>query len=75
MQHSTNRENKAMPQISYFPDVVEAGDLWRKASVNAEELLVKQSGQRKAVEGLHAGIIHPLRVLNLACNERSTTKI
>lgn len=42
--------------------------------MNAQELLVEQSGQGKAVKGLHAGIIHKLRVLNLACNERTTIK-
>ncbi len=45
-----------------------------QASMNAQELLVEQSGQGKAVKGLHAGIIHALRVLNLACNERNTIK-
>lgn len=42
--------------------------------MNAQELLVEQSGQGKAVKGLHAGIIHALRVLNLACDERTTIK-
>lgn len=55
--------------VSYLPDVVEAGDLWGQASVHAQELLVEQGGQGKAVESLHAGVVHALRVLNLACDE------
>lgn len=62
------------PHLTYFPDVIEAGDLGGQASVNTQELLVEQSGQGKAVKGIHAGIIHALRVLNLACDERTTIK-
>lgn len=66
--------NTTAPHLSYFTDVVEAGDLRGQASMNAQELLVEQSGQGKAVKGLHAGVIHALRVLNLACDERTTIK-
>ncbi len=71
-QHVT--KDSDAPHLSYFPDVVEAGDLGGQASVNAQELLVEQSGQGKAVKGIHAGVIHALRVLNLACDEKTTIK-
>ena len=34
--------------------------------MNTEELLVHQSCQGETVEGLHAGVVHVLRVLDLA---------
>lgn len=51
--------------VPYLPDVVQAGDLRREASVHAQELLVEQRSQWQAVESVHAGVIHALRVLNL----------
>lgn len=48
----------------YLPDVIQAVDLWRQAAVHAQELLVEQRGQRQAVKGLHAGVVHPLRVFD-----------
>ncbi len=72
--HEYRTHNTTVAHLSYFPDVVEAGDLGGQASMNAQELLVEQSGQGKAVKGLHAGIIHALRVLNLACNEKHNKK-
>lgn len=71
---TTEDSDSSAPHLTYFPNVVEAGDLRGQASMNAQELLVEQSGQGKAVEGLHAGIVHALRVLNLACDERTTIK-
>ncbi len=35
--------------------------------MDAEELLVHQGGQGEAVERLHAGVVHALGVLDLAC--------
>lgn len=32
--------------------------------MHAQELLVEQGGEGQAVEGLHAGVVHPLRVFN-----------
>lgn len=41
-------------------------ELGAQATVNAEELLVHDSGERKGAEGLHAGLVHDLGVLVLA---------
>lgn len=41
-------------------------ELWAQATMNAEELLVHDSGERKSAEGLHAGLVHDLGVLVLA---------
>lgn len=46
------------------PDIIKGVDFRRKAAMNAEELLVHESRQRKAVKGLHAGVIDPLRVFD-----------
>ena len=42
-------------------------DLWAESAVDAEELLVHQRGEGEAVEGVHARVVHALRVLDLAC--------
>lgn len=34
-----------------------------------QELLVEQGSEGQAVEGLHAGVIHPLRVFNFTCGK------
>lgn len=57
--------------VTNLPDVVERVDLWGEAAVNAEELLVHEGGEREAVECLHASVVHPFRVLDFACNERT----
>lgn len=41
--------------------------------MNAEELLVEESGQRQAVEGVHAGVVHLLRVLDFTCSTHTHT--
>ena len=58
--------------MTYFAYVVEAVDFWRESAVHTEELLVEQRGERQAVEGVHAGVIHPLRVLYLTCRKHTT---
>lgn len=35
--------------------------------MDAEELLVHQGGERETIESLHAGIVHSLGILDLAC--------
>ena len=39
----------------------------------AQELLVEQGGEGQAVEGLHAGVIDTLRVLDLTCSTHTHT--
>ena len=38
----------------------------RESPVDAEELLVHEGGEGEAVEGLHARVVHALRVLDFA---------
>lgn len=42
-------------------------DLWGEAAMDAEELLVHQGGERETIESFHAGIVHSLGILDLAC--------
>ena len=58
----------------YLSDVVQVVDLRRQSSVDAEELLVHERGQREAVERLHASVVHALGVLDLACKEMKYVK-
>lgn len=48
----------------YLSHVVERMDLGGETAVDAEELLVHQGGQWKAVERLHAGVVDALRILD-----------
>ncbi|KAI8035088.1 hypothetical protein M5D96_012181 [Drosophila gunungcola] len=48
------------------PNVLQLVYLGRKAAVHAQELLVHERRQRQAVERVHAGVVHALRVLDLA---------
>ena len=34
----------------------------------AQELLVHEGSERQAVEGIHTGVVHPLRILNSTCH-------
>jgi len=40
--------------------------LWTESTVNAQELLVHDRGQRQRTEGFHASVVDPLGVLVLA---------
>lgn len=53
--------------LGYLSDVIQTGDLRAQTSMHTEELLVEESGQRQAVERIHTGIIHALRVLYFTC--------
>ena len=53
----------------YLSHVVERMDLWGETAVDAEELLVHQGGQRKAIKRLHASVIDTLRILDFACEK------
>lgn len=49
--------------FTYPPNVVQSLDFGGEATVNAEELLVHESRQRKTVECIHAGVVHLVVVL------------
>lgn len=56
----------------HLADVVQAGDLWAQASVDTQELLVEEGGQRQTVKGLHAGVVYSLRVFYFTCTNTNT---
>lgn len=52
--------------LSYTSQVVERVQLGTQTTVDTQELLVHNSSQGKAAEGLHAGFVHGLGILVLA---------
>ena len=59
-------EGRRLLEAVEAADVVEGVELGREAAVHAQELLVHEGGERQAVEGVHARVVHALRVLDLA---------
>ena len=58
---------------THVADIIEGVKFWREATVDAEELLVHDSGEGKGAEGRHASVVDSLRVLALAFVVRSAS--
>ena len=56
-----------MTREAYGSQVVESVELRGQSTVDAEELLVHDGGEREITEGLHASVVDCFRVLVLAC--------
>ena len=50
---------------TYVPNVVQGVELWRKSSMDTEELLVHDGSEGECAERIHAGVIQTLGILTL----------
>ena len=61
------RRRRITERTAHPAEVVDGVELRRQATMDTQELLVHDGGQRKSAERLHAGIVDTFRVLAFAC--------
>lgn len=60
---------------TYLSDVIQRIDLRGQPPMDAQELLVHQGSQGQAVKGVHARVVHALRVFDLTCGHTAATDL